>query len=124
MFEENTYKKDDAYLNYHLENVSRSIMKNRLKIILNKKRYMLFHTGKIDNRKNTNLNIKISYSTISRKIIINFLVSQLTVILIGLPLLKKLKQNYYRQYVFCTNKVLFKSKFFVLNFPLTSDESC
>ena len=44
----NTYKRDNAYLNTELENVSKWLMDNKLKLNVNKTRYMLFHSGKMD----------------------------------------------------------------------------
>ena len=65
-FKKNTYKKDNEYLNSQLKNVSRWLMDNRLRLNVNKTRYMLFHSGKIDIWKNINLDIKIGNSTISK----------------------------------------------------------
>ena len=53
---------DNAYINLQLENISIWLMDNRLKLNVNKTRYMHFHSGKID--KNINLDIKIDNSTI------------------------------------------------------------
>ena len=62
----NTYKRDNAYINSQLENISIWLMDNRLKLNVNKTRYMLFHSGKIDIWKNINLDIKIGNSTIKK----------------------------------------------------------
>ena len=55
---ENTYQSDNIYLNSHLENVSKWLIDDRLKLNVNKTRYMLFYSGKTEVWKNTNLDKK------------------------------------------------------------------
>ena len=62
----NTYKRDNAYLNTELENVSKWLMDNKLKLNVNKTRYMLFHSGKMDIWKKINFDIIIGSSTIKK----------------------------------------------------------
>ena len=60
----NTYQQDNIYLNSQLENVSKWLINNRLKLNVNKTRYMLFHSCKTEVWKYTNLDIKIGNSSI------------------------------------------------------------
>ena len=60
----NTYQRDNIYLNSQLENVSKWLINNRLKLNVNKTRYMLFHPGKTEVWKKTNLDISMCNSSI------------------------------------------------------------
>ena len=60
----NTYQRNNIYLNSELENVSKWLIDNRLKLNVNKTRYMLFYSSKTGVWKNTNLDIKIGNSSI------------------------------------------------------------
>ena len=54
-FKKNNHKTDTAYLNSELNNLSKWLKDNRLKLNTDKTRYMLLHSGKTEVWKNTNL---------------------------------------------------------------------
>ena len=55
----NTYQRNNKDLNSELENVSKWLIDNRLKLNVNKTRYMLFYSSKTGVWKNTILDIRI-----------------------------------------------------------------
>ena len=63
-FKKDNYKTDTAYLNSELDNISKWLKDNKLKLNTDKTRYMLFHSGKTKVWKNTSLQIKIGNTSI------------------------------------------------------------